>query len=102
MKKRFTILLIILSSNSFIKAQPTFDTIKWCLNQKPQLFGKLDSRNSFISNNRAKIFGVKLGINYGNRLFFGVGYNQLYPPSHNFDEKIYFQNSTNQTDSATA
>lgn len=85
-----------------IQAQPTLDTIKDCLQQKPQLFGKLDSRNSFISNNRAKIFGVKLGLNYGNRLHFGIGYNQLYPPAKNFDKQIYFTNASKLPDSLTA
>lgn len=83
-------------------AQPTLDTIKDCLKQTPQLFGKLDSRNSFISNSQAKILGVKLGLNFGNRLHFGIGYNQLYPPANNFDKKIYFTNSNSITDSATA
>lgn len=100
--KRVVLLLVGLVWSCFIKAQPTLDTIKWCLQQKPQLFGKLDSRNSFISNSRAKVFGVKAGLGFGNRLFFGLGYNQLYPISKNFDETVYFQNSNHQNDSATA
>jgi len=100
------ILRIILVSLCFLfieaKAQPTLDTIKDCLKQKPQLFGKLDSRNSFISNSRAKIFGVKLGLNYGNRLHFGIGYNQLYPNAKNFDKQVYYIKSNNIPDSATA
>lgn len=72
------------------------------LQEQPQLFGKLDTRNSFISNSRAKIFGCKLGLNYANRLHFGVGYNQLYPPARDFDEKIYFISSTGGADSSVA
>lgn len=60
-------------------SQPTLDTIKDCLKQKPQLFFKFDGRNSFIENSRAKIFGVKAGISYGKRVHFGIGYNQLLP-----------------------
>lgn len=71
-------------------AQPTLDTIRNCLKQRPQLFAKLDGRNSFIENSRAKIFGIKAGVSYGKRLQFGIGYNQLYPPAENFDTKLYF------------
>ncbi len=84
------------------QAQTTLDTIKDCLKQKPQPFGKLDSRNSFISNSRAKIFGVKLGLNYGNRLHFGIGFNQLYQPSNDFNKQVHYINSNNITDSINA
>ncbi len=86
----------------FSKAQPTLDTLKQCLQAKPHLFAKLDTRNSFIENSRAKIFGIKAGLNYNSRLYFGIGYNQLYPPADKFDEKIYFKTEKNITDSAVA
>jgi hypothetical protein len=76
-----------------VRAQPTLDTIKGCLKQKPQLFAKLDGRNSFIENSRAKIFGLKLGISYGKRVHFGLGYNQLYPPASAFDKTTYYADS---------
>ncbi len=102
MFKQSSICLLILFCCSVTKAQPAFDTIKACLENKPQLFVKLDSRNSFISNSRAKILGAKLGLNYANRLYFGVGYNQLDPPAKDFDKQVYYINSTNIRDSATA
>src|ERR1035437_1374900 len=83
-------------------AQPTLDTMRDCLKKSPQLFGNIDSHNSFISNSRAKILGVELGLNYGNRLYFGIGYNQLYPTSTNFDKQVYYTNSNNLRDSSTA
>ena len=46
--------------------------------------------------------GVKIGLNYGNRLYFGIGYNQLYPSAKNFDKEIYYTNSNNMRDSAIA
>lgn len=85
-----------------LKAQPALDTIKDCLKQKPHLLLKLDSRNSFISNSRAKIFGLKLGLNYGNRVHIGLGYNQLYSPAEDFDEQVYYRNSFGLRDSVTA
>lgn len=76
--------------------------MKWCLQQKPQLFGKLDTRHSFIHNNRVKIIGIKGGVNYGKRLHFGLGYNQLYFPSKKLDKQIYYLNQNGSKDSATA
>ena len=82
--------------------QPTLDTIRMSLKQKPHLFGKFDTRNSFIDNSRAKIFGLKTGLNFGNRLYFGIGYNQLNPPSKDFDKEIYTLNANNQLEKTTA
>jgi hypothetical protein len=102
--KRIKIFLFVLLCCLSLQtiAQPTLDTIRDCLKLKPQLFGKLDSRNSFISNSRTKIFGVKIGLNYGNRLHFGIGYNQLSKPAKNFNKQVYFMNSNNMADSVTA
>ncbi len=102
MHKRIYILLWFLLFNVVSKAQPTLDTIKDCLKQKPTIFAKFDSRNSFISNSRAKILGVKLGLNYGNRLHIGIGYNQLYPPATDFNKQVYYKNSLGLRDSVTA
>lgn len=77
----------------FVVAQPTLDTIKNCFKFKPHPFIKLDSRNSFISNSRAKITGCKLGVDYANRLQFGLGFNLLYPSPSYFDEPISYVNS---------
>lgn len=85
-------------------AQPTLDTIQWCLKQKPHVFGKLDTRNSFIYNSRIKIFGLKAGLSYGKRVFIGLGYNQIYPnakATKNFDKEIYLTNEQNTIDSIT-
>jgi hypothetical protein len=85
-------------------AQPTLDTIQWCLKQKPHVFGKLDTRNSFIYNSRIKIFGLKVGLSYGKRLYVGIGYNQIYPyakATKNFDKPMYYTNDANATDSVT-
>lgn len=83
-------------------AQPTLDTIKLSLKQKPHLFGKFDTRNSFIDNSRAKIFGLKTGLNFGNRLYFGIGYNQLNPPSQDFDKLIFIVNSNGELEKTSA
>ncbi|MEO6901651.1 MAG: hypothetical protein ABI315_00690 [Bacteroidia bacterium] len=96
----FLILLNLLQLKTI--AQPTIDTMKWCLQQKPHLFGKIDTRQSFIYNNRVKIIGIKGGLNYGKRLQFGLGYNQLYSPSKKLDKQLYFFDTNGTKDSITS
>jgi hypothetical protein len=100
--KRFTIFLFFSFFVLISEAQPTLDTIKYCLKQRPQIFLKLDGRNSFIENSRAKIFGIKGGLSYGKRLQFGIGYNQLYPPAEDFDTQLYFYDSFGRLSPFTA
>jgi hypothetical protein len=99
-----SIFLLVFFGSIFFqaKAQPTLDTINNCLKQKPHLFGKIDTRNSFIDNSRAKILGVKAGFNFNDRLQFGIGYNQLYSSAKNFEKKIYYDNASKMLDSTTA
>jgi len=75
------------------EAQPTLDTLRYCLKQRPSPFAKLDSRNSFIENNIVNIFGAIAGVNFGKRLSFGIGYNQLYNPPKNFNQNIEYINA---------
>ena len=75
------------------EAQPTIDTIKYCLKQRPRPFVKFDSRNSFINNSVVNIFGAIVGVNYGKRLSFGIGYNQLFNPPKHFNQNIEYINS---------
>ncbi len=101
-KRPLIFLFIFFVSALAVMGQPTLDTIQMSLKQKPHLFGKFDTRNSFIDNSRAKIFGLKTGLNFGNRLYFGIGYNQLNPPSKDFDKEIYTLNANNQLEKTTA
>ena len=90
MLKKFLFLFLLVIK---LSAQPALDTIAVCLKEKPQLFGKLDSRNSFIANSRTKVFGVKVGLSYGKRLHFGIGYNQLYPAATDFNKTVYISDN---------
>jgi len=92
-KIKILFLFFLLSSCILLKAQPTLDTIKYCLTQKPHFFARLDSRNSFIDNSLVNIFGAKAGVRYNKRLSFGIGYYQLYNPPGNFHEDVYYINS---------
>ncbi len=89
-KTNYILLLILFLCISSVRAQPTLDTIKSCLKQRPKPFGKLDCRNSFIDNNIVNIFGAIAGINYGKRLSFGIGYNQLYNPPKSLNQDIEY------------
>lgn len=93
--------VVFMHCTSIVFAQPTVDTIKNCFKQKPHPFIKLDSRNSFISNSRAKITGCKLGLDYSNRLQLGVGFNLLRPSPYYFDEQINYITSDGYTATAT-
>ncbi|MBA3970737.1 MAG: hypothetical protein H0X46_01070 [Bacteroidetes bacterium] len=103
MNFRYFIFFILVSfASSFAIAQPTLDTMRMYLKQKPHLFGKFDTRNSFIDGGRAKVWGIKTGVSYGKRLYFGVGYNQFSPPSKDFDKEIYIVNTNNELEKITA
>ena len=102
MQKSTYILFFLCLFTISTTAQPTLDTIKLSLKQKPHFFGKFDTRNSFIDNSRAKIFGLKTGLNFGRRLYFGIGYNQLNPPSQDFDKIIYIANTSGELEKTAA
>ena len=36
---------------------------------------KFDTRNSFITGSRAKVYGLKAGVSFGKRISIGLGYN---------------------------
>lgn len=54
--------------------------LKDALQEKPKLDLRLDSRHSFINQTGVKVFGVKAGIQFDNKLSFGIGYNRLWNP----------------------
>ena len=73
-------LLFILFFFSFLCsiAQPTVEEeLRSALKKKPRLDFKLDSRNTFISQSGVRVFGIKLGLSFDNKLAFGLGYNEL-------------------------
>lgn len=72
--------IIILTVLSFIYSPgfaQLFDTIAASFQYTPRFEFKLDTRNSFITTQRAKIFGVKIGYEYNETVKLGIGYNQL-------------------------
>lgn len=53
------------------------DSLRQVFQNVPVPTIKIDTRNSFITGQSARIYGVKLGLSYGKRLSLGLGYNWL-------------------------
>jgi len=51
------------------------DSLRAVFRQRITPSFKFDTRNSFITGNTAKVYGIKAGINIGKRFSVGVGYN---------------------------
>lgn len=98
MKKLAVVLMLALCGN--VSAQtPTHDSIYNSMHGTVSLAGGLDSRNSFISNRKAHIWGVKVAAELGDLIQLGIGYNRL---DDELQKTIYFVNGSSEQDSATA
>lgn len=69
----FSCLIIGLFS---LKAQLK-DSLAKHFNVKPKFSARLDSRNSFVATQNARIFGIKIGWEYNDAIKLGIGYNRL-------------------------
>lgn len=72
------VFLILLCCSSNLLGQQFEEELKEALKEQPKFEFKLDSRNAFISNTGVRVFGFKLGLNFDDKLSFGLGYNQLW------------------------
>lgn len=72
-KLSFFLLLLCASG---LNAQ-MFDSIQEALHKKPRFLIKLDSKDSFISNSRARMFGFKAGVDFNKQLRIGGGFYLL-------------------------
>lgn len=75
------------------------DTINKILHGKIYPAASFDSRNSFISSSRAHIWGIKIGVEFADKLQGGIGYNRH---DKNLRKEIYFPDQNGITDSANA
>lgn len=75
------------------------DSLQQWFSKRPRLAFFFDSRNSFISDRRASIWGVKLGAEFGGKLTFGAGYNQH---TNNLTKTIFTPNAIGGIDETTA
>jgi len=70
-----TLIFLIVSSPVFAQFENEF---KNSFKIKPKLDIKADSRGSFIKNFLVVTAGIKVGLNYNNKVKFGLGYNLLF------------------------
>ena len=80
------ILFVLLSLN--IKAQYFEAEIKEAMRSEPRFVAYLDGRGAFISRNGVRVIGVKAGLQYGEKLTYGLGYNQL---STDYDNNVFHE-----------
>src|SRR5262245_32769060 len=59
-----------------VKSQ-VLDTIKASLQKKPRFFITLASFNTIIDRQYANIGGLRMGLNYNQRIRFGIGFFNL-------------------------
>ncbi|MEO5644171.1 MAG: hypothetical protein ABIQ40_04410 [Bacteroidia bacterium] len=75
------------------------DTINKILHGKPFPTASFDSRNSFISSSRAHIWGIKIGVDFANRLQGGIGFNRH---DKNLEKEVFFTNESGVRESTKA
>lgn len=91
-------LALLLCSIAVHAQTPTHDSIYKSMHGRISLGGGLDSRNSFISNRKAHIWGIKVAAEFGELVQLGLGYNRL---DDDITKKIYYVNSAFENDSVT-
>jgi hypothetical protein len=94
----FSLFVLLITGATNLHAQWS-DTISKILHGKIFPTAGFDSRNSFISSNRAHIWGIKVGVDFSGRLQGGIGYNRH---DKNLQKDIYFTNETGVRDSTFA
>ncbi len=70
-----------------IGAQTLTDSLAHHLRTPPSFMMKFDTRHSFITAQHAKIFGMKFGLDHGNRVQYGGGINWLVSQPR-FDQEL--------------
>jgi len=76
--RRPVILLIsLILCVSSLYAQKFEAEIREALQTKPKFEFRLDSRTSFINQTGVRVFGLKVGFQFDEKLSFGLGYNFL-------------------------
>lgn len=73
---RAQIVLVLLFLPMVAGAQ-LLDSIGLFLHEPPRIAFALDSRGSFISNQNVRLLGVKVGLEHGRRVRYGIGYSFL-------------------------
>lgn len=81
MRKILFLFLFLLPFHS-IYSQNVEKDFSESLNKDGVIFLRFDTKNSFISNSKVKIWGVNLGFNHNNTVKYGLGFYNLLSPIH--------------------
>lgn len=73
----FLLFIFLICLNHSVLGQRFEQEIKEALQAKPKFEFRLDSRSSFINQTGVRVFGVKAGVQFDEKLSFGLGYNFL-------------------------
>jgi len=87
---RSVCVVLILMSADLAAQTSTHDSIYNSLHGRISLGGGFDSRNSFISNRRAHIWGIKVAAEFGELIQLGIGYNRRSSPVAESDSPVVF------------
>ncbi|MBL4654027.1 MAG: hypothetical protein JKY53_14365 [Flavobacteriales bacterium] len=90
--------LFFTTSLSAQSSEPFIDSIKTSFSYTPKLVLRADARTSFITNKPARIFGIKLGLNFNDRVQIGLGYNWLISDIKK-DRRIVIEGKVEKVDS---
>lgn len=83
-KIKVTLLVFFLSLFGIIaKAQSFEQELRDAVKTSPKFEYRMDSRHSFINQKGVKTAGIKMGVQFADKLSFGLGYNQLWSPLQN-------------------
>ena len=72
------LLFLTICVMSLTSAAQEFEAeLKEAIHTKPRIEARFDSRTSFINQTGVRVSGFKLGVQFANKLSFGLGYNYL-------------------------
>lgn len=74
------------------------DSIRLSFNQKWRFVVGVDSRNSFISNERAEILGLKLGVQFGKKIEIGISGHLMNGRNSHFYKNYAVTSPSNTTE----
>ncbi len=96
-KAKYIVLIILLLSinNLFSQKDEFFEDISLAMKERPKLTFRFDSRNSFISNKRAQISSVKIGLDYQKKIRLGLSFSFL--RSNFYINRQITENNTDKT-----
>jgi hypothetical protein len=57
-----------------------WDSVKYYMHDKPTLTGDFDSKNTFVTGKGVSMKGLELGVNYGNKISYMLGWYFLSAP----------------------